>query len=334
MAGKSLFGPFDPQATESSSSNCTPTVPANTPESTQKFELIKAVAKRVGLESSELWRLRIANLRHRVTKDDIKYLFRGYHTYGHLLDPIRIKSTDMMPSQDIRLAYGEKGLYALVTLTHPELVDDAIYNLRDEKVHDQKVTIELDSLMEHDRKSLDQTAQDLKPRATKPSAQNRITRNMKKALQQITPQGGEPMTASSPSQGDAVLRPPLAISPSVTPSSPRSSFTRMVQSKEDIAEWQRFYNETYENGLKRTQTVEHEDENAFKKAKTAAAEESASCNLRVGNLPYKVRTGDIRYFFREYFPYVWQCLQPWRSLKRTIARLLRLSARKMAFTLR
>ena len=333
-AGKSLFGPFVPQATKSSSSTCTLTVPANTRESTQKSELIKTVAKKVGIESSELRRLRIGNLRHRVTKDDIKYLFRGYHTYGNLLDLIRIESTDNVPSQDIRLAYGEKGLYAVVTLTHPELVNDAIYKLWDEEVHDQKITIELDSLMEHDWTSLDLTGQDLKPRATKTRAQNRTTRKMKKALQQITPQGGEAIKPSSPSEGDTVHRPPLAISPSVTPSSPRSSFTRMVQSKEDIAEWQCFYNETYENGLKQTQTLEHEDENALKKPKTAAAEESASCNLRVGNLPYKVRTGDIRYFFRDYFPYVWQCLQPWSSLTRAIARLLILSARTTAFTLR
>lgn len=54
-------------------------------------------------------------------------------------------------SEAIDLVDDEKGLNALVTLAHPALINVAICQLRKEKVHDQQVTIELDSLFELDR---------------------------------------------------------------------------------------------------------------------------------------------------------------------------------------
>lgn len=53
------------------------------PVNIRKREHIEAVehpSKKVKITNPGLRRLRVGNLRHRVTKDDIEYLFRDYHT--------------------------------------------------------------------------------------------------------------------------------------------------------------------------------------------------------------------------------------------------------------
>ena len=55
------------------------------------------------------------------------------------------KPTDIERSETVELFLGLEGVYALVTLSHPALVRDAIYKLWDAKLHGRKITIELDS---------------------------------------------------------------------------------------------------------------------------------------------------------------------------------------------
>ena len=62
-------------------------------------------------------------------------------------------------SEAIELYHYGKGAYAVVTLTDPALVGDAMYKLRNEKVHDRNIFIGLDSLVESDLEDFPEVSQ-------------------------------------------------------------------------------------------------------------------------------------------------------------------------------